>query len=82
MTSRSAAQLNPKKICTKHQREKFKIAAASRPISYSQISPSAAESLQSSLLRGPMRAGMKNRVGGGGGGSPAFPRLHLFHLSH
>lgn len=44
---------------TKHQREKFKIGAASRPISYSQISPSAAESLQELVASGPMRAGKR-----------------------
>lgn len=53
-----------KEFWTKHQREKFKIGAASRPISYSQISPSAAESLQELVASGPMRAGKRWGVGG------------------
>lgn len=48
-----------KEFWTKHQREIFKIGAASRPISYSQISPSAAESLQELVASGPMRAGKR-----------------------
>lgn len=50
-----------KEICTIHQREKFKIGAVSCPISYSQISPSTAESL-SLLLQGQWEQGR----GGGG----------------
>lgn len=66
-----------KEFWTQHQRENFKIGAGSHPISYSQISPSAAESLQELVASGPVRAG-KRWVDGCGGGLLRLPGCTSF----